>query len=139
MNGEEFKTNLLKGEAAITAALGEYPHPKLYRPQGGFYNTRQETIWRAAGWELAGGNIRAYDAVATEADKQKVIRTIIKKTEKTHHAARAAIILLHDARDTHPLMEKELAKNPKGPYNRHWIPDTVEEIILTLRAKSYQL
>jgi peptidoglycan/xylan/chitin deacetylase (PgdA/CDA1 family) len=139
MNDEEFKTNLRKGESAIAAALGEYPHPKLYRPHGGFYTRRQETIWRAEGWELAGCNIRAYDAAATEAGKQKVIRTIIKKTEKTHRTARAAaIILLHDAKDTHPRMEQELAKTPKSSYNRTWIPDAAEEIIITLRAKGYR-
>jgi peptidoglycan/xylan/chitin deacetylase (PgdA/CDA1 family) len=143
MKDEEFRENLLKGEAAIAAALataegvaeGEISSPKFYRPHGGFYYQRHERIWREEGWELLGGNIRAYDAAVGETGKQKVIRTVINKTEKNG----GGIILLHDARDTYLNMEKELAKNPAGSSNRSWIPDAVEEIIINLLEKGYQL
>jgi peptidoglycan/xylan/chitin deacetylase (PgdA/CDA1 family) len=143
MKDDEFRENLLKGEAAIAAALGaaegaaegEDPRPKLYRPHGGFYYQRHERIWREEGWELLGGNIRAYDAAVSGTGKQKVIRTIINKTERN----RGGIILLHDARDIYIIMEKELAKDPAGSSNRSWIPDAVEEIIISLIEKGYQL
>jgi peptidoglycan/xylan/chitin deacetylase (PgdA/CDA1 family) len=143
MKDEEFRENLLKGEAAIAAALGategaaegEVPGPKFYRPHGGFYYQRHRRIWREEGWQLLDCHIRAYDAAVGETRKQKVIRTIINKTEKN----RGGIILLHDARDTYLNMEKELAKNPTGSSNRSWIPDAVEEIIISLIEKGYQL
>jgi peptidoglycan/xylan/chitin deacetylase (PgdA/CDA1 family) len=135
MKDDEFRENLLKGEAAIAAALGETPSPKFYRPHGGFYYKRHERIWREEGWSLLDCKIRAYDAAVGEKGKQKVIRTIINKTEKN----RGGIILLHDARDTYLNMEKELAKNPAGSSNRSWIPDAAEEIIISLIEKGYQL
>jgi peptidoglycan/xylan/chitin deacetylase (PgdA/CDA1 family) len=135
MKNDEFRENLLKGEAAIATALGETPSPKLYRPHGGFYYQRHERIWREEGWSLFDCRIRAYDAATGETGKQKVIRTIINKTEKKN----GGIILLHDAKDTYLVMEKELAKNPSGSYNRRWIPDAVEEIIIALLEKGYQL
>jgi peptidoglycan/xylan/chitin deacetylase (PgdA/CDA1 family) len=134
MKDEEFRDNLFRGEAAIVTALGIVLQPKLYRPHGGFYSYQHEKIWREEGWELVGGNIRAYDAALSEAGKQKVIRSIINKTEKSG----GGIILLHDAKDTYTRMEMELAKNPRGSYNRSWIPDTVEEIIIALLQKGYQ-
>jgi peptidoglycan/xylan/chitin deacetylase (PgdA/CDA1 family) len=135
MSDDEFRENLAKGEAAITTALGEAPYPRLYRPQGGYYYQRHERIWREEGWELVGGHIRAYDAAVSETGKQKVIREIINKTEKNG----GGIIILHDAKDTYTLMETELAKNPTGSYNRSFIPDTVEEIIIILLEKGYRL
>jgi peptidoglycan/xylan/chitin deacetylase (PgdA/CDA1 family) len=135
MKDDEFRENLLKGEAAIIAALGETPSPKFYRPHGGFYYQRHERIWREEGWQLLDCKIRAYDAAVSETGKQKVIRTIVTKTEKN----RGGIILLHDAKDTYLLMEKELAKNPTGSSNRSWIPSAVEEIIISLLEKGYQL
>jgi peptidoglycan/xylan/chitin deacetylase (PgdA/CDA1 family) len=134
MKDEEFRENLLKWEAAITAVLGDVPQPKFYQPHGGFYYKRHEKIWREEGWKLLGSDIRAWDAAKNESHKQKVIKQVISKTQKNG----GGLILLHDAKNTYILMEVELAKNPSGSYNRSWIPDAVEEIIIALLEKGFR-
>lgn len=134
MNNERFRENLIKGEAAITAALGTALQLKLYRPHGGFYNKRHERIWREEGWTLSGVNIRVYDAAISETGRQKVIRQVIDKTEKNG----GGTILLHDAKDSHFRMSAKLAKNPAGSYNRGWIPSAAEEIIIALLERGFR-
>ena len=133
MNDDEFRENLARGEAAIASALGRDLNPKLYRPHGGFYSSRQEAIFREAGYTLAASNIRAHDAVVDGTKRRKVINETVKKTEKQN----GGIILLHDQRDSHFRTEKELAKNPNGVFNREWIVETTEEIINILLEKGF--
>jgi peptidoglycan/xylan/chitin deacetylase (PgdA/CDA1 family) len=133
MKPEQFRDNLVRGGAAISAAMGHDMHPKLYRPHGGFYNSTQEKIIRDEGYKLLLNNVRAYDAVIDGTKQSKVVREIIKKTEKQG----GGIILLHDARDSHFLLEAELAKNPNGVFNRSWIPDAAEEIINALLDRGF--
>ncbi|MDR2068383.1 MAG: polysaccharide deacetylase family protein [Spirochaetaceae bacterium] len=133
MGDEAFYANLIRGEAAITAALEEEPEPRLYRPQGGFYTKGQERIWREAGYTLIAETIRIYDAVLSAKDKDRAIATLTRMVEKQG----GGIILLHDGRDSHVRMETELAKSPHGRFNRSWIPDMVEELIILLREKGY--
>ena len=135
MGRKEFKNNLTMGEAAIFNALGEEITPKLYRPHGGFYTPWQEKICRKEGYTIVLSSARAYDAVLSEEGHNKTVRRIIKKVEKNN----GGIILLHDARGAYPEMEKRLEKNPHGAFDRSWIPDTLEEIIITLLEKGYKL
>jgi len=135
MNPDEFRDNLIRGEAAISAALGHEMHPKLYRPQGGFYKSAQEKIIHDEGYIIVPGNIRVYDAVVDGTKQDKVVKQVIKKIEKQG----GGIILLHDARDSHSLLEEQLAKKPDGAFNRSWIPDTIEKIILVLLEKDFIL
>jgi peptidoglycan/xylan/chitin deacetylase (PgdA/CDA1 family) len=135
MEEKEFRENLEKGEAAIAAALGEELWPLLYRPQGGNYKKYHEKIWKEAGYTLVQSSARAYDAVLDQRGKNKVIRRIIGTVNKQ----KGGIILLHDARDSHFRMEAGLAKNPEGAFNRSWIPEVTEEIIILLLEKGYRL
>ncbi|GHU65384.1 hypothetical protein FACS189447_04210 [Spirochaetia bacterium] len=143
MNDEEFRINLDRGEASITAALGpalgvalsENFSPRLYRPQGGYYKKSQQKIWQEKGYTLIPGTARAYDAVLGETEKDKAIQRIMRSIEKQG----GGIILLHDARDSHVLMETKLEKDPQGVFNRTWIPGAVEEIIKLLLEKGYRL
>jgi peptidoglycan/xylan/chitin deacetylase (PgdA/CDA1 family) len=133
MSDDEFRTNLLKGEAALEAALGTKPKPMLYRPHGGFYVPRQEAIWKQEGFTLAPTTIRLYDAVKTARDADDVFKTIMKKVKKQN----GGVILLHDSRDSWEMGEAALAKHPNGPYNRSWIPALVEKVIIALRKAGY--
>jgi len=133
MNEADFKNNLVQGEAAILAALGKEVYPKLYQPHGGFYRSRQERLLREADYTMIAVSIRAYDAVATSADKDRIVRQVIEKVEKQN----GGIILLHDGRDSHQRMKRELERNPYGAFDRSWIPAAVEEIIITLKAKGF--
>jgi peptidoglycan/xylan/chitin deacetylase (PgdA/CDA1 family) len=135
MKDEEFRENLLKWEVAITGVLGAVPQPKFYQPHGGFYYKRHEQIWREEGWKLLGTHVRAWDAAKNESKKQNVIKMVISKTEKNG----GGLILLHDAKETYNRMEAELVKKPNGSYNRAWIPETVEEIIVALLEKGYRI
>ena len=135
MNGDEFKDNLEKGEAAIIAALGHDLYPKLYRPHGGFYSSKQEVIFREAGYTLVPSNVRVHDAVVDRTKQRKVVEEIIKKVEKQN----GGIVLLHDQRDSHFRTERELAKNPQGVFDRTWIPETVEEIVTALLDRGFAL
>jgi peptidoglycan/xylan/chitin deacetylase (PgdA/CDA1 family) len=135
MDKKEFRENLEKGEAAISAALGEELRLRLYRPQGGDYKKYQERIWLKAGYTLVPGSARAYDASLTKRRKNTVIRRIIGAINEQ----KGGIILLHDARDSHFRMEAELAKRPQGFFNRSWIPEVTQEIIILLLEKGYRL
>jgi hypothetical protein len=84
---------------------------------------------------MIGGTARAYDAVIDMTGKNEVRRKIIRAVREQ----RGGIILLHDARDSHFRMERELEKCPGGEFNRSWIPETTEGIILRLLEKGYEL
>jgi peptidoglycan/xylan/chitin deacetylase (PgdA/CDA1 family) len=133
MGKEEFRINLEKGKDAIVSALkdsnvGEFD-PLLYRPQGGFYKRRHQQVWEEDGYTMVPVTARPYDAVLSASKRERVI----KKTVRTIEKQGGGIILLHDARDSHPRMESFLDKKPSGPFNRSWIPDAVEEIIIRLQ------
>jgi peptidoglycan/xylan/chitin deacetylase (PgdA/CDA1 family) len=135
MNDDEFRNNLVRGETAISAALGSETHPKLYRPHGGFYNSSQEKIIHDEGYILVPGNIRVYDAVVDGSKKNKVVKQVVRKIEKQG----GGIILLHDARGSYAHIPAKLANNPQYVFNRSWIPETLEKIILVLLEKGYVL
>ncbi|MDR1351959.1 MAG: polysaccharide deacetylase family protein [Treponema sp.] len=135
MGREFFLLNLEMGEQAISAALGEPLNPRLYRPQGGFYKKRHLKIWQSQGYTLIPSTARSYDAVKTAAGADRVVRAIMRKVEKQ----KGGIIMLHDGRDSHRNMEMVLKENPYGSYNRSWIPETVERLILTLQEEGYAL
>jgi len=133
MKPDEFRDNLVRGGAAISAAMGHDMNPRLYRPHGGFYHSAQEKIIRDEGYRVVSATARAYDAVVDGTQRHKVVKKIIRKVETQG----GGIILLHDARDSHVLTEAELAKNPHGVFDRSWIPDAVEEIISVLLDKGF--
>ncbi|MDR2718921.1 MAG: polysaccharide deacetylase family protein [Treponema sp.] len=133
MKPNQFRDNLARGTAAISAALGFEVNPKLYRPHGGFYRSAQEKIMLDEGYKVVPATVRVYDTVAAETHRRKVVNEIIKKIEKQG----GGIILLHDARDSHVLTEAQLAKNPRGVFDRSWVPDAVEEIILILVDRGF--
>ncbi|GHV48042.1 hypothetical protein AGMMS49546_38240 [Spirochaetia bacterium] len=135
LKDEEFRINLEKGEAAITAALGKELNPRFYRPQGGYYKKGQQKIWQEAGYTLAPATARVYDAVLTESGKDRAVKELVSIIERQG----GGIIILHDARDSHVLMEAKLAKKSEGVFNRTWIPGAVEEIIILLEEKGYRL
>jgi peptidoglycan/xylan/chitin deacetylase (PgdA/CDA1 family) len=135
LEGSSFRENLERGEAAIRGALGGAELPRLYRPQGGYYRDWQRRVWESEGYTMIAGSARAYDAVIGKRGAKKVIRRILRAVREQ----RGGMVLLHDARDSHFLMERELEKNPRGEFNRSWIPGAVEEIIIKLLEKGYRL
>ena len=135
MNEDEFRDNLIRGELAISSALGFDVNPKLYRPHGGFYSSHQEKICSDEGYTIVPVNVRVYDAIETAADRRKIARRVIKKVEKQG----GGMVLLHDARGSHSSQKAKLEKNPSGAFNRSWIPETVEEIITILLDRGFIL
>jgi peptidoglycan/xylan/chitin deacetylase (PgdA/CDA1 family) len=135
MEREFFRVNLKYGETAITTALGEPLNPRLYRPQGGFYKKRHRRIWRSQDYTMVPATARAYDAVKTAEDIDEVVHSLVQRIEEEN----GGIIMLHDGRDSHYKLEAGLKKNPTGQYNRAWIPETVEKLILVLQEKGYIL
>jgi peptidoglycan/xylan/chitin deacetylase (PgdA/CDA1 family) len=135
MKPDEFRDNLVRGGAAIFAALGHDMYPKLYRPHGGFYDSAKEKIIHDEGYILVPSNVRVYDAVIDGTKQSKVIKQVIRKIERQG----GGIVLLHDARDSHFLMEEQLEKDPHGVFDRSWIPEAVEKIIPVLLEKGFIL
>jgi peptidoglycan/xylan/chitin deacetylase (PgdA/CDA1 family) len=135
MDREAFVDNLKKGEAALATALGEAPYPGLYRPQGGYYKKQHETAWREAGYMMIPGTARPYDAVLSARHENRVIKNIVRTIEKQG----GGIIMLHDGRDSYRKIEAGLKKRPDGEFNRAWIPETVEKLIVLLLEKGYVL
>ena len=135
MEGGEFRENLKRGEAAISAAIGEPLPYRLYRPQGGYYKDFHEKIWREEGYTPVHGSVRIYDAAASPAQRRQETRELIEKIEES----KGGLVLLHDMRDSWRRMERELAKEPDGAFNRAWIPEMVEKIILYFRDKGYHI
>ena len=135
MKADEFRTNLVQGGAAISAALEKKNKINFYRPHGGFYNSRHEKICAQEGYNLAMVSVRVYDASMKERSRDKIIKRVLKKVKRQN----GGVILLHDARDSHSLMEKKLHKKADSAYDRSWIPELVEELIIALREKGYEL
>ena len=135
MGEGKFRKTLALGEAAISAATSKELNPKLYRPHSGFYTSGNEKIYREAGYTMVPSSVRIYDASLSGEKKDKAVKQVIEKVEKQN----GGIILLHDALNSHLRMEKELEKKPSGAYNRSWIPDAVEEIIIALIGKGFKL
>jgi peptidoglycan/xylan/chitin deacetylase (PgdA/CDA1 family) len=135
MKPDEFETNLIRGEQAIVSALGENLSPLFYRPQGGFYNKTQRQIWESRGYVLVPSNIRVYDAVKKASAKDRIIQTVLQAVD----TRKGGIVLLHDARESWQLAERKLADDPGGVFNRSWIPEAVEELILKLLERGYRI
>ena len=135
MKRDEFRNNIVRGEEAISEALDFDIDLKFYRPHGGFYYSRQEKIIVDEGYTIAPVTVRVYDAVGTAASRDKIKRKIIKKLEKQG----GGIVLLHDGRGSYSGQKAELEKNPEGAFNRSWIPETVEEIIIILLDRGFIL
>jgi peptidoglycan/xylan/chitin deacetylase (PgdA/CDA1 family) len=135
MGREFFLLNLKAGETAIAAALGEPLNPRLYRPQGGFYKKYHRNIWQSQGYTMISSTARPHDAVKSAKDMDEVVRSLVHTIEKQD----GGIIMLHDGRDSHYKLEASLKKNPTGQFNREWIPETVEKLILVLQEKGYIL
>jgi len=131
MGKDEFAENLRMGEEAILSALGKPVSARFYRPHGGLYKKKHEEIWRNEGWILLPANIRVYDAVRSPSEKTKILRSLINKTEKL----KGGIILLHDSKGSWLRAEKELEKNTKSSYNRSWLPEITEKLIIILLEK----
>jgi peptidoglycan/xylan/chitin deacetylase (PgdA/CDA1 family) len=135
MKDDEFRENIILGEKVITEALGFEFFPKLYRPQGGVYKPVQQRIIHEEGNVIVPFTINVMDPYAANDKKDKIIKRIIEKVEKQN----GGVILLHDGRDGHERNTKELQKKPNGAYNRSWIPEAVEEIIIALLDKGFIL
>jgi len=136
MDDDEFRDNLLRGASAIAASLGYDSLPRLlYRPQFGDYNLRQKKICIEEGYTIVPVSIRVHDAVLTAADKKRVVNDAVNLVIMNS----GGMILLHDARDSYYRKAAELEKAPNGPFNRTWIPDAVEEIIIALLNKGFDL
>ena len=133
MGNEEFRNNLIMGEKAISLALGFDTEIKLYRPQGGFYNSHHERIWKEEGFIMLPVTVRAHDAVSTSAEQNRVVKKIVHRIMRKN----GGLILLHDARESYVRKDTILEKKPKSSFNRSWIPRTVEEIIKELMEKGF--
>jgi len=134
MNDDEFRENLLLGEKAITEALGFELYPKYYRPQGGVYNMRQKRILTEENYIIVPFTVRILDVFYTSARQERLTKRIINAVKKQN----GGIILFHDGR-AGERRERSLEKNPRGSFNRSWIPGTVEEMIKTLLDMGYIL
>ena len=135
MSEEEFRKELLRGRAAISAALGFELYPRLYRPHGGFYRRRHERVWLEEGYTMIPATVRSYDAVATARGRDRVVRRTLRGVQRQG----GGLILLHDGRGTHSSRERALQRNPQGAFNRAWVPGAVEEIIVTLLELGFVL
>ncbi|MDR2740836.1 MAG: polysaccharide deacetylase family protein [Treponema sp.] len=135
MDHEFFRLNLEMGEQAINAALGEPLNPRLYRPQGGFYKKCHAKIWQSQGYTLIPSTVRPYDAVKDESNMDRIVRSLMDKIEDQD----GGVIMLHDGRDSHYKIEAALKKKTNGQYNRSWISEAVEKLILNLQDKGYAL
>ena len=135
MNDEKFIENLHLGEKAITDALGFEFYPKLYRPQGGIYTSKQQKIVNKEGYVIMPFTIAHLDPFINYHGKERLIKKIIKSVIKQN----GGIILLHDRRAGPERSARKLQKKPDGVFNRSWIPETVEEIIIELLDKGFIL
>ena len=134
MNDDDFKKNLYLADKAITDALGFEIYPKLYRPQGGVYNGRQKKILEGEGYSIVPLTVRVIDVFYTFPRQGKLTDRIVGALKKQD----GGIIVLHEGRAAER-REKKLKKNPKGSFNRSWIPGAVEELIITLRDNGFIL
>ena len=135
MSDNEFRNNLLMGEAAISQALGFEMNPKLYRPHGGYYNSRQEKICFDEGYTIVPVTVRVYDAVINAAGWRRIVNDTVNLIKMQG----CGLILLHDGRDSHSLIETRLKSDPNSSFDRSFIPNAVEKIIIALQNSGFDL
>jgi len=135
MNKNKFKENLLSGERAITEALGVDFYPKLYRPQGGVFTPKQQRIIDEEGYVIVPFSIVVMDLFTTHSGIDRLTKRITKKVNSKD----GGVILLHDRRAGTERSARKLEKSPDGVYNRSWIPEAVETIIIALLDEGYVL
>ena len=135
MDSDEFRNNLILGEEAISAALGFNMNPKLYRPHGAYYYFKQKKIISNEGYTIVPVTVWVHDAIKTAASQKKIVRRIVRTLEKQG----GGIVLLHDVRGSYSNQKVQMEKRPKGAFNRSWIPDAVEEVIIHLLEKDFIL
>jgi len=135
MNDDEFRNNLLQAEKAISDTLGKEIYPKFYRPQGGIYNKRQQEILTEEGYIIVSFTVIVNDVFKTSKNYKRLTKRIPNVVKKQD----GGIILLHDGRGAGERREKRFNRNPSGPFNRTWIPDAVEEIIIGLLDSGFIL
>ena len=135
MNDEDFRNNLLMGEAAISQALGFEMNPKLYRPHGGFYNFRQEKICVDEGYTMVPVTVRVYDAVINAAGWRRIVNNTVNLIK----IQGCGLVLLHDGRDSHSFIETRVKSYPNSSFDRSFIPDAVEKIIIALQNSGFDL
>ena len=133
MQNDNFRNNIIRGENAISSSLGHGTGKKLYRPHGGFYNSRQLKICSEEGYAIVRATVRVYDAAVTSEKQDRIRNRVIQKIVTDN----GGIILLHDSRDSHISKINGLEKNPGSYYNRTWIPQVVEDIIISLTEKGF--
>ena len=133
MKNDAFLNNITRGENAISSGTGHTTSQKLYRPHGGFYNSRQVKICSDEGYTIVPVTIRVYDAAVSSAKQEKIKNRVIKKVVHDN----GGIILLHDSRDSYKSKIASLEKNPESCFNRSWIPYIVKEIIISLTDKGF--
>jgi len=110
-------------------------NPKLYRPHGGFYNSKQEKISLDEGYAIIPVTVRVYDAVSGAGDRKKITNKTVNLIKKRG----GGLILLHDGRDSYTLITTKVETNPNSPFNRSFIPDVVEEVIVALKNSGFNL
>ena len=135
MNKEEFMKNLYLGERAITEALGFKTNNNLYRPQGGFFTTRQQRIINEEGYTIITFTIPVLDPFVSYRGKDRLIKRIVRSVERRN----GGIILLHDRRAGTARSASRLQRKPDGVFNRSWIPEAVEAIIIQLMDRGFIL
>jgi peptidoglycan/xylan/chitin deacetylase (PgdA/CDA1 family) len=135
LNDDEFRENLILGEKSIKEALGFEIYTKLYRSNGGIYNSAKNKIINEEGYAVVPFTITVMDPYTTYDKKDKLVKKIIERVKKQN----GGIVLFHDGRDGHDRNAKELQKKPNSAYNRSWIPEAVEEIIIALLDKGFVL
>ena len=133
MKDDEFRNNIILGEEVISLSLGHNNRQKLYRPHGGFYNSRHIKICSDEDYIIVPVTVRVYDAVVTSAKWEKIKDKAIKKIINDN----GGVILLHDCRGSYLAKDISLKKNPDSSFNRLWIPQIMEEIIIALTEKGF--
>jgi peptidoglycan/xylan/chitin deacetylase (PgdA/CDA1 family) len=117
-------------DRAVDTASFSY---RYFRPAYGIYKPSLNKLLSRRGLKIIPISFYAFDAQRKPNEKFKVLKTTLKNIRK----CKGGVIVLHDGRDSHTKLRKELDSNPEGPYNRKWVPEITDSLITILERENY--
>jgi len=131
----QIESGLLKCDSSLRRASGEESlHVKYFRPASGWYRPSTKRLWSGRGMKLVTFCCHGWDAVRGPLQSHSVVTDVVESVRRLQ----GGTIVLHDGRDCQARLDREVRKNPLGSYNRSWIPEAVDSIIIALKRDGFR-
>jgi len=105
----------------------------LYRPPFGIYTNSLKKVLDDKHMQILPLSFYTFDSQTHPSKAHSVQKNIVKELEKRQ----GGIIVLHDGAGLEKKSQEKLKKNSDAPYNRQWIPEITDSLIIILKDMGY--